>query len=104
VRDVSIVEPADEVEFDVIITEVIEQPPAASEEDLNQVDLRLVDLPGAQKRLGGPRPVDHDRPRSPAAARAWRAQSSTSVTKRAWPGGTSPSSTWCESTKIGTPS
>jgi len=35
VRDVSIVESADEVEFDVIITEVIEQPSAASEEDPN---------------------------------------------------------------------
>jgi hypothetical protein len=35
VRDVTVVEPSDEVEFDVIITEVIEQPPAASEEDLN---------------------------------------------------------------------
>jgi hypothetical protein len=61
VRDVSIVESPDEVEFDVIITEVIEQPSATSEEDLNQVDRHLVDLSGAQKRLGGPRPVDHDR-------------------------------------------
>jgi hypothetical protein len=41
VRDVSIVESPDEVEFDVIITEVIEQPSATSEEDLNQVDLHF---------------------------------------------------------------
>ena len=26
------------------------------------MDLHLVDLSGAEKRLGGPRPVDHDRP------------------------------------------
>jgi hypothetical protein len=69
VRDVSIVESADEVEFDVITTEVIEQPSAASEEDLNQVDLHLVDLSGAEKHLGGPRPWTMTG-RSPAAARA----------------------------------
>src|SRR5439155_52986 len=42
--------------------------------------------------------------RSPAAARACRAQASTSVTNRELPGGTSPSSTRWVRTKIGTPS
>jgi hypothetical protein len=48
VCDVSIVEPSDEVEFNVVITEVIEQPSAASEEDLNEVDLHLSSMtPGS---------------------------------------------------------
>lgn len=62
VRDVSILEPSDEVEFDVIATHVVEQPSAVPEEDRNQVDLHLVQLPGPQKCLGRPGPVDHDRP------------------------------------------
>jgi len=62
VRDVSILEPSDEVEFDVITTEVIEQPSTVPEDDLHQMDLHLVHLPGSKKRLGRPRPMDHDGP------------------------------------------
>ncbi len=61
-RDVSVVEPPDEVEFDVIATEVLEQASAVTEEGLNQVDLHLVDVPGPEERLGRARPMDHDRP------------------------------------------
>lgn len=61
-HDVSILEPSDEVEFDVITTEVVEQPSTVPEEDLHQVDLHLVHLPGSEKRLGRLRPMDHDRP------------------------------------------
>jgi hypothetical protein len=100
VRDVSILEPSDEVEVDVITTEVVEQPSAVPEEDLNQVDLHLVHMPGSEERLGRARPVAMTA-RSPAASRA---QVSTSATNCAWPGGTSPSSTRWVRTKIGTPS
>ena len=61
-RDVSVLEPSDEVEFDVITTEVVEQPSAVPEEDLDQVDLHLVHVPGPEERLGRARPMDHDRP------------------------------------------
>ena len=54
-----LLEPSDEVEFDVISTEVVEQPSAVAEEDLNQVDLHLVHLPGSEKRLGRACPMDH---------------------------------------------
>lgn len=60
--DVSVLKPSDEVEFDVIGTEVVEEPPAVPEEDRDQVDLHLVDLPGSEKRLGRARAMDHDRP------------------------------------------
>jgi hypothetical protein len=61
VGDVSVLEPSDEVEFDVITTEVVEESSAVPEEDLNQVDLHLVDVPGSEERLGRARPMDHDR-------------------------------------------
>ncbi len=60
--DVPVAEPSDEVEFDVITTEMVEQPSTVPEEDLHQVDLHLVQLPGPEQRLGRPRPMDHDRP------------------------------------------
>jgi len=72
VRDVSVLKPSDEVEFDVIATEVVEQSSAAPKEDRNQVDLHLVDVPGSQERLGRARPMDHDRP-VPGSARVRRA-------------------------------
>lgn len=56
VRDVSILEPSDEVEFDVIATQVVEQPSTVPEGDRNQVDLHLVHLPGSQKCLSRPPP------------------------------------------------
>jgi hypothetical protein len=62
VRDVSVLKPSDEVEFDVIATEVLEQSSAVPEEDRNQVDLHLVEVPGPEERLGRGRPMDHDRP------------------------------------------
>jgi hypothetical protein len=62
VRDVTVLEPSHEVEFDVITPEVVEEPSAVPEEDLDQVDLHLVDVPGPEERLGRARPMDHDRP------------------------------------------
>ena len=61
-RDIPILEPSDKVEFDVIAAQVLEQSSAVPEEHRNQVDLHLVQLPGAQKRLGRSRPMTHDRP------------------------------------------
>jgi hypothetical protein len=49
VCDVSVLEQSDEVEFDVITTEVVEQSSAVPEEDLNQVDLHLVDVPCSEE-------------------------------------------------------
>lgn len=60
--DVSVLQPSDEVEFDVITTEVVEQSSTTPEEDLHQVDLHLVDLSGSEECLGRARPMDHDRP------------------------------------------
>lgn len=68
-RDVPVLKPSDEVEFDVIATEVVEQPTPLSEEDRDQVDLHLVQLPGSEQCLGCPRPVDHDRPVARGCAR-----------------------------------
>jgi hypothetical protein len=62
VGDVSVLEPSDEVEFDVVPTKVVEQPSAFPKEDRNQVDLHLVDVPGSEERLSRARPMDHDRP------------------------------------------
>jgi hypothetical protein len=62
VRNVPVLEPSDEVELDVITTEVVEESSAFPEEYLNQVDLHLIDVPGAEERLGRTRPMDHDRP------------------------------------------
>jgi hypothetical protein len=62
VGHVSILEPPDQLEFDVTTAEMLEQPSPLPEKNRHQVDLQFVHQPGAEQRLSGARPVDHDRP------------------------------------------
>jgi hypothetical protein len=69
VRDVPIVEPADEAEFDVIATETVEQPSAAAEKDLDEMISISSISPARRRAWAAPAPWTMTG-RSPAAARA----------------------------------
>ena len=69
----------------------VEQGPPALEQDRDDVNLQFVEQPGPQQGLRRAGPVHHHSTIA-GAARACSAHTSTSVTNRALPGGTSPSS------------
>ena len=72
-------QPAEQVEFDLLRRQVVEQPSLLPEEDRDDAQFQLVELPGPQQRLrAAPAPCAMTSP-SPAATRACLAHSPTSV-------------------------
>jgi hypothetical protein len=97
--------PRGQLGLDVVRAEVVEQAAALPEEDRDQVDLQLVEQPGAQALLGGVGAVQQDVLVPGGGLGLATAASIPSVTKVivAAPRGGSSGGRWV-GTKIGTPS